>query len=366
MMIMETNHLTDADYTKILSFLSQINNFNNDYQQHILRLFDEIFGYKYSTFNFINNNLELYSTKGYNIADNLTKSYYDYYYKTDIFNPKNRTDLQYNKNVLAIKDIMPTSQYENTEFYSDFLKKEMLYYELALPLKINNKLVAGIGVYKTKDDKDFSDRDIAILSKLNEFISNYIWVNSEYSSIQKECQRYNKYFEEIPTGIIILNKRFSIMRYNRAAEAFAGNLQKGNSPYNSIRQFIDEIFSKYYNEINNSQTNITTHYKSYRITIMSNLISPVCEGLEPFYLIFITELNGEKEETAERILKSYNLSTREAEILELVKNGLSNKEIADNLGISKYTVKAHLENIFNKLQVKNRTSAINKINTKAN
>ncbi len=51
------------------------------------------------------------------------------------------------------------------------------------------------------------------------------------------------------------------------------------------------------------------------------------------------------------------LSPREREVLELVAEGLSNKEIASRLVISENTVRAHLRNILDKLHVSSRVQA---------
>lgn len=53
----------------------------------------------------------------------------------------------------------------------------------------------------------------------------------------------------------------------------------------------------------------------------------------------------------------YDLTERELEILEILSQGKSNKEIADSLGISENTVEQHLKNIYEKLNVQNRTEA---------
>jgi DNA-binding NarL/FixJ family response regulator len=54
------------------------------------------------------------------------------------------------------------------------------------------------------------------------------------------------------------------------------------------------------------------------------------------------------------------LSDREKEILDLLSQGYLYKEIANGLFISKLTVKKHIHNIYEKLQVQNRTEALNK------
>ena len=52
------------------------------------------------------------------------------------------------------------------------------------------------------------------------------------------------------------------------------------------------------------------------------------------------------------------LTDREREILHLVSNGFSNKALADRLSLSTNTVKWHLRNIFEKLQIANRMQAV--------
>ncbi|EPX59220.1 DNA-binding response regulator, LuxR family [Cystobacter fuscus DSM 2262] len=52
------------------------------------------------------------------------------------------------------------------------------------------------------------------------------------------------------------------------------------------------------------------------------------------------------------------LSDREKEILQLIAKGVSNSEAAQVLSISKATIRTHLEHIYRKLEVTNRTEAV--------
>jgi DNA-binding NarL/FixJ family response regulator len=61
----------------------------------------------------------------------------------------------------------------------------------------------------------------------------------------------------------------------------------------------------------------------------------------------------------EQLLKA-GISKREAEILLLMHEGLSNQQIADKLFVSENTIKKHISNIFQKLQVERRTEAVKK------
>jgi len=52
------------------------------------------------------------------------------------------------------------------------------------------------------------------------------------------------------------------------------------------------------------------------------------------------------------------LTKREAEVVQLVSQGLPNRAVAGELGVREGTVKIHLHNIYRKLRVPNRTGLI--------
>jgi DNA-binding NarL/FixJ family response regulator len=57
------------------------------------------------------------------------------------------------------------------------------------------------------------------------------------------------------------------------------------------------------------------------------------------------------------------LSKRETEVLDLLAEGLGNKEVADRLGLSTETVRAYLKTVYVKLQVHSRLAAALKYRT---
>jgi len=59
-------------------------------------------------------------------------------------------------------------------------------------------------------------------------------------------------------------------------------------------------------------------------------------------------------------IRYLKISERELEVLELVAQGLSNKQISDKLFVSVNTTKTHLSHLYEKLDVKRRTQAVEK------
>lgn len=64
--------------------------------------------------------------------------------------------------------------------------------------------------------------------------------------------------------------------------------------------------------------------------------------------------------TNQAALKSLGISAREFEVLQLLANGQSNKEIARSLDISPNTVKTHIARLYEKMAVTRRTQAVQK------
>lgn len=71
----------------------------------------------------------------------------------------------------------------------------------------------------------------------------------------------------------------------------------------------------------------------------------------------VTEKMMNRENRSNEIVLHDDLTNREKEVLQLIAQGCSNQEIADQLFITLKTVKTHVSNILSKLQVEDRTQA---------
>ena len=82
-----------------------------------------------------------------------------------------------------------------------------------------------------------------------------------------------------------------------------------------------------------------------------------------FVYAMVEALGKESGERAGEAELPDSLTPREKEIVTLILEGMSNREMAETLGISERTVKAHLGSIYGKLHVSNRLELAMKINT---
>jgi DNA-binding NarL/FixJ family response regulator len=88
-----------------------------------------------------------------------------------------------------------------------------------------------------------------------------------------------------------------------------------------------------------------------------NAIHEILQGGAPLTSAIARKLVTAFQEPVQPADPSAALSPREREILDLLAQGLANKEIGAKLNLSPFTVKNHLAHIFEKLHVRSRTEA---------
>ena len=106
--------------------------------------------------------------------------------------------------------------------------------------------------------------------------------------------------------------------------------------------------------------------KNIKIDELINIIKTVNEGtmwIDSSVAAYIMEylqsktINNEIQKETQDTFTDFGLTPREKDVLKLVAEGLSNKDISNQLSLSIYTVKYHVSNIIQKLAVDDRTQA---------
>lgn len=101
--------------------------------------------------------------------------------------------------------------------------------------------------------------------------------------------------------------------------------------------------------------------KNIPLIELQSVIRQFVKG-EPCYSPYLVDITLEQNLVADTAkTEDFSLTAREREVLGLLGQGISNKEISKNLFVSVETVKSHIKNIYKKLDVKNRVEAVKKI-----
>jgi DNA-binding NarL/FixJ family response regulator len=134
---------------------------------------------------------------------------------------------------------------------------------------------------------------------------------------------------------------------------------------------------KHYPELKVIVLSMYDEEKIYKECLEVGADAFVLKDADPDELIFtITEVfEGRHVKSFKRVIEQsnlspffdafrdkYRLSRRELQILRMIKDGLFNKDIADQLNLSVQTVETHRKHIHQKLQVNTRVELIKKVN----
>ena len=170
---MKNNQLSIKDYEGILHFQTLMQESKNDFPYKVLKNLADVFGFNCLSIFLVDNNGQFYNPVGINFGgENALKVYTDYYVKDDPFYFKNLANSPVaSRNSITVTDIVPYDQFEKTEYYHDFFKKNDFYYEVGLYLKHNNQHIGAMGVLRSKEEEDFSIREVHLLSTLANIVS---------------------------------------------------------------------------------------------------------------------------------------------------------------------------------------------------
>ena len=358
---MTGSNLSKQDYCKVLRFLYRIQSARpEDYRKQVLISLANIFNFNLTTFWLADKNGDMVAPITLSVDKHIMDSFQNKYYKYDLFYPKNLPKRLLNKNVITISDLTTKENYQNNIFYKDILKSYKLSHKIMYVYKDNGKLLGASTFLRPENRKDFSLRDITLietcLKYASKLLSNFLLLEDlDFQKCLFESLSNNSY-----TGLFILNHNFKITYSNSAAIDYCRKLFDSNSFENPINNFVNTFLHN--NTIWRYGLTTTLYSKDNR-PFSVKIVPQTNRPEKPQYLVFIqTEGNTQDPRKDENNDLVKNLTLRERELLIQVIKGRSNQEIASDLFISVSTVKSHLQSIFDKCNVSNRTSLCYKFN----
>jgi DNA-binding CsgD family transcriptional regulator len=276
--------------------------------------------------------------------------------------------------VFKTDDVIPYSQMVKLEYYYSFLRPQNLLGELIIRLNSRDSTLGVISLQRYKEHQGFGKKDVRKASLLVPYLVSVFETASRFTKVDNERILLEQWVESQSEGVILLDSEYKHIYLNSKARFFcqllngrhAKALCNDISPDFVIPNMIvqecknlttmDEVNGIIQNHSNRilSIKNKTRYYLQY-----FSVILPLGERSAPYFVIFLSELKRYDNSAEEIVTEQQKLSKREEVIARYASMGLTNKQIAERLCISPFTVQNHLKSIFEKTGLDSRTKLAN-------
>ncbi len=265
---------------------------------------------------------------------------------------------------------------QSSEYYNDFLKPQKIHHKLIINLAAEQEMYGRIVLMRSQKAGRYTQKEIQLAKAVSPYLAHAL----AHSELRKRVELKGnilKYIEkQSSVGMILLDERLQIIYINQKADeilgaftgAAAGGSGSGRIPTLLLRDCLEiqaglKVSPSGYMAIPRKRTVKGINHTRY-ITNSKAFEQDPGSGHSLLFMISIEELPPPMDVNPQHLIDSYHLSKREIDVAGLLFSGLKNAQIADKLFISEITVKKHLQHIYDKVGVNNRTSLINKILTR--
>ena len=182
------------------------------------------------------------------------------------------------------------------------------------------------------------------------------------------------YIEKQSTGVILLDERLRIVYKNPRAEEICGKLKGSGSAENHT----DVVFSQLLKDCQEIKSNqkswptggmtiprhsVVNGPNQSRFSLVSKVLDQESDFEDSQMFMVSIEERSPANIDPQYLMDTFHLSRREIDVVNLLFLGLKNAQIAGKLYVSEVTIKKHLQSIYEKIGVNNRTTLINRILT---
>ncbi len=370
--------LSDKEYREILNLIYLANQCE-DVDGFIKTIFPfilKVFKVECATFHLIDtfskhlNIVEARSFKADSSAIYEDRYYPDLYKKSFYrYSPLLKKALSSSRVVLKIGEAVSCREWERSVLYNDFIRPQFLYWELFLPLRLQNNLEGMVTLWRSKKQMEYEDRDIIKAEIFAPHLTVALHNARAISQINIWKQHFLSTDDSSSKGQLQLDYKLEPTFFNARARDICMqllskipytelNLGKGAFP---IPSCIIEDCNKLRVLLKIKDQHVFLPIKRIVDTESGHRFRVECSLIRknnhirsmPDFMVILSDLTEEKN--IQIVLKDiFHLSKREIDIICLLPQGMSDDEIAEKLYISKRTVQTHKKNIYKKLGIKSK------------
>lgn len=235
---------------------------------------------------------------------------------------------------------------------SEFLSSQDEYHVACIRIIYHGQFMGEIYLHRNKNKPDFDDQDLFILRLLQPHVSTVFHIIHTISAVSL-LETDKKGLDR--KGLCLFDSEMNLTAGNLAGLEILNNSTTFGS---SVLYHLKELMNDFQAE---GQQMKTVAYKSAVLKtpggdLLVDLFFKTMglrQGDGRFFLVL--EFADDKQSAAEY---KFKFTKREADIIDGVLQGMSNRKIATSLSLSENTVKTHLQNIFQKAGVSKRAELV--------
>ena len=236
-------------------------------------------------------------------------------------------------------------------------------YELLSVCSAGKEQWGGITLIREKDGPDFEAREVALLHRIIPHLSSGL----EAAVLAKEA--YAESAQESVPGVLVLDDRGQVVQHTESAERWLRDLAdlgdgwlEGEglpAPVWIVVGALRKALKPENDRELNGVPYVRVQTRSGRWLTFHGARTESRPGRVGETMVIVEP--SRPQELAWLRVSAYGLSEREREVVDLVVQGASTREISRALYISEYTVQDHLSNAFDKVGVRGRRTLVKRL-----
>ena len=320
------------------------------------------------------NSFSLYSDKSY------LREYVGYYRHLDPLYLA-QFNSQPVMNVFKTDDIIPYSELMGLEYYNDFLRPQSQCKELIVRLCSSLYFFGVIAIQRSEKQPNFNNKDMLIARSLIPHLLDFFKNESLLSKTYEEHKLLQCWLESQAEGIILLDNKIQPIYCNSIAKEISilmshdlyksGKRVNGsdNEDFPIPREIIQDCIElKKQSQQKDSRSCPVPVNKRIINTVNGRFYAesrlnhfPYQRASNPGFTVYLRHVDDAEKINRGMTRNGCILTKRELDVIQCVTEGLTNREIAEELFISAFTVETHLKNILAKTGFRNRTQLASRI-----
>jgi DNA-binding CsgD family transcriptional regulator len=258
--------------------------------------------------------------------------------------------------VHTVSDFMPDRMFHRLDLYQQYYRHLGISRQLGVSLSVPPALFIPIVI--NRDGRDYGSRERQMLDVLRPHLTQAFHNVQAWERMNERRSSLRRLFQTLNKALIEIDRNGKIIWTSPGAESFFLRHRLRDPKLASYvpSPLLDWLLNS--TRRRESQRMLSTPAKPLRLrTAYGILTVHLLETTERVHLLF-EDQSGTFPSDGEL---ASQLSPREWEVLRILPTGSSNDQIARLLGISGRTVQKHLEGIYAKLGVENRTAAVRQL-----